>query len=96
MTCDKRVDTLGRGALLNIFAAQELKSRQAITEDEITLGLTDYTDGEYFDNFLSGILTVIKTCFKFKEYLRKVIKVMQKQALSWRSITHYHANTYLH
>ncbi|XP_060802198.1 chorion peroxidase [Amyelois transitella] len=47
MTSDKRADILGRGGLLNLFAAQELKSRQAISDDELNLDLTDHTDGPF-------------------------------------------------
>ncbi|XP_031763796.2 chorion peroxidase [Galleria mellonella] len=47
MTLDKRADTLGRGGLLNLFAAQELKSRQAISDDQLSLGLTEHTDGPF-------------------------------------------------
>ncbi|KAM3956103.1 LOW QUALITY PROTEIN: chorion peroxidase-like [Aphomia sociella] len=47
MTPDKRADQLGRGGLLNLFAAQELKSRQAISDDQLILGLTGHTDGPF-------------------------------------------------
>lgn len=46
VTHDERAATLGRGGLLNLFTAQELKARQVISEDELALGLTDHTDGE--------------------------------------------------
>ncbi|CAH2040143.1 unnamed protein product, partial [Iphiclides podalirius] len=45
VTYDGRVEELGRGAFLNLFATQELKSRQAIDDRELALGLTDHTDG---------------------------------------------------
>ncbi|KAJ0177584.1 hypothetical protein K1T71_006457 [Dendrolimus kikuchii] len=44
---DKAVQKLARGGLLNLFAAQELKARQAISDDELTLGLTEHTDGPF-------------------------------------------------
>ncbi|KAH9628118.1 hypothetical protein HF086_018334 [Spodoptera exigua] len=44
---DARAATLGRGGLLNLFAAQELKARQAISEDDLLLGLTENTDGPF-------------------------------------------------
>ncbi|CAG5033888.1 unnamed protein product [Parnassius apollo] len=44
---DERAQKLGEGGLLNLFAAQELKSRQAISDDELALGLTDQTDGPF-------------------------------------------------
>ncbi|XP_053605798.1 chorion peroxidase [Plodia interpunctella] len=47
MTSDKRADILGRGGLLNLFAALELKARQAISDEELSLGLTDHTDGPF-------------------------------------------------
>ncbi|XP_052739759.1 chorion peroxidase [Bicyclus anynana] len=47
VTYDERAQRLGRGALLNLFAAQELKSRQALTDDELALRFTDHTDGPY-------------------------------------------------
>ncbi|CAH2247511.1 jg732 [Pararge aegeria aegeria] len=47
VTYDKRAQKLGRGALLNIFAAQELKSRQALSDDDLAMGFTDHTDGPY-------------------------------------------------
>nr|XP_034828908.1 chorion peroxidase isoform X2 [Maniola hyperantus] len=47
VTYDKRAQKLGRGALLNLFAAQELKSRQALSGDELALGFTDHTDGPF-------------------------------------------------
>ncbi|XP_045767254.1 chorion peroxidase [Maniola jurtina] len=46
-TYDKRAQKLGRGALLNLFAAQELKSRQALSDEELALGFTDHTDGPF-------------------------------------------------
>ncbi|GBP21615.1 Chorion peroxidase [Eumeta japonica] len=45
VTHDKRAKELAKGALLNLFAAQELKSRQAISHQELELGLTEHTDG---------------------------------------------------
>ncbi|XP_028168651.1 chorion peroxidase isoform X2 [Ostrinia furnacalis] len=47
MTYDKRADKLGRGGLLNLFAAQELKARQALSDDELALGFTEHTDGPF-------------------------------------------------
>ncbi|XP_028026294.1 chorion peroxidase-like [Bombyx mandarina] len=47
VTYDKRVEGLGRGGLLNVFAALELKSRQAVSEDELELGATGHTDGPF-------------------------------------------------
>ncbi|KAL0881333.1 hypothetical protein ABMA27_001214 [Loxostege sticticalis] len=47
MTYDKRAEQLGRGGLLNLFAAQELKARQALSDDELALGLTGHTDGPF-------------------------------------------------
>ncbi|XP_013137630.1 PREDICTED: chorion peroxidase [Papilio polytes] len=47
VTYDERAKELGRGGLLNMFAARELKSRQAISDDELALGFTDHTDGPY-------------------------------------------------
>ncbi|KAF9823688.1 hypothetical protein SFRURICE_013169 [Spodoptera frugiperda] len=44
---DARAASLGRGGLLNLFAAQELKARQAISEDDLLLGLTENTDGPF-------------------------------------------------
>ncbi|XP_047531724.1 chorion peroxidase [Vanessa atalanta] len=46
-TYDSRAQMLGRGALLNMFAAQELKARAAITAEEIELGFTEHTDGPF-------------------------------------------------
>ncbi|XP_026727140.1 chorion peroxidase-like [Trichoplusia ni] len=46
-TLDKRAATLGRGGLLNLFAAQELKARQAISDEDLELGLTGHTDSPY-------------------------------------------------
>ncbi|CAK1578949.1 unnamed protein product [Parnassius mnemosyne] len=47
VTYDERVQKLGQGGLLNLFAAQELKSRQSISDDDLALGLTDQTDGPF-------------------------------------------------
>ncbi|XP_021203081.2 chorion peroxidase [Bombyx mori] len=47
VTYDKRVEGLGRGGLLNVFAALELKSRQAVSDDELELGATGHTDGPF-------------------------------------------------
>ncbi|XP_063374283.1 chorion peroxidase isoform X2 [Cydia amplana] len=47
MTYDDRAEKLGLGALLNLFAAQELKSRQAFSDDDLALGLTGNTDGPF-------------------------------------------------
>lgn len=47
-TLDKRAATLGRGGLLNLFAAQELKARQAISDEDLELGLTGHTDSMMF------------------------------------------------
>ncbi|XP_022826330.1 chorion peroxidase [Spodoptera litura] len=44
---DARAASLGRGGLLNLFAAQEMKARQAISEDDLLLGLTENTDGPF-------------------------------------------------
>ncbi|KAI5635150.1 peroxidase domain-containing protein [Phthorimaea operculella] len=47
VTHDKRAQNLARGALLNLFAAQELKARQVISDDELSYGLTEHTDGPF-------------------------------------------------
>ncbi|KAJ8718792.1 hypothetical protein PYW07_016348 [Mythimna separata] len=47
VTHDERAATLGRGGLLNLFTAQELKARQAISEDDLALGFTEHTDGPF-------------------------------------------------
>ncbi|PZC78137.1 hypothetical protein B5X24_HaOG202588 [Helicoverpa armigera] len=47
VTHDARAATLGQGGLLNLFAAQELKARQAISDDELALGFTEHTDGPF-------------------------------------------------
>ncbi|XP_068622326.1 chorion peroxidase [Battus philenor] len=44
---DERAQKLGHGGLINLFAVQELKSRQAISEDDLALGLTDHKDGPF-------------------------------------------------
>lgn len=46
MTYDQRAEELSQGALMNLFAAQELKARQAISDEELSLGLTDHADGK--------------------------------------------------
>ncbi|XP_072949762.1 chorion peroxidase [Epargyreus clarus] len=46
-TYDERADKLGHGGLLNMFAAEELKARQAISEDELAFGFTDQADGPF-------------------------------------------------
>lgn len=48
VTYDERAKELGRGGLLNMFVARELKSRQAISDDELALGFTEHTDGKSF------------------------------------------------
>ncbi|CAH0398998.1 unnamed protein product [Chilo suppressalis] len=47
MTTDRRAEKLAHGGLLNLFAAQELKARQALSDDELALGLTEHTDGPF-------------------------------------------------
>ncbi|XP_026330448.1 chorion peroxidase [Hyposmocoma kahamanoa] len=47
VTHDKRAEELGRGGLLNLFAAQQLKARQAVSDDELALDLTDHTEGPF-------------------------------------------------
>lgn len=50
VTYDKRAQTLGRGGLLNLFTAQELKARDAISENDLMLGFTEHTDGKIKNN----------------------------------------------
>ncbi|CAH2085944.1 unnamed protein product [Euphydryas editha] len=47
MTYDSRAQTLGRGALLNLFAAQEFKARNVITDEDLELEFTDHADGPF-------------------------------------------------
>ncbi|CAG9120742.1 unnamed protein product [Plutella xylostella] len=47
MTYEQAAEKLGRGGLLNLFAAKELKARDAISDDELMLGLTDHADGPF-------------------------------------------------
>ncbi|XP_075976327.1 chorion peroxidase [Anticarsia gemmatalis] len=47
VTTDDRANALGRGGLMNMFAAQELKARQAISDDEVALDLIGHTDGPF-------------------------------------------------
>ncbi|CAG9787474.1 unnamed protein product [Diatraea saccharalis] len=47
MITDRRAEQLAHGGLLNLFAAQELKARQALSDDELALGLTEHTDGPF-------------------------------------------------
>lgn len=47
MTYEQAAEKLGRGGLLNLFAAKELKARDAISDDELMLGLTDHADGKW-------------------------------------------------
>ncbi|KAJ2947239.1 hypothetical protein O0L34_g16949 [Tuta absoluta] len=47
VTHDKRAQSLARGALLNLFAAQDLRARQAISNEELSYGLTEHTDGPF-------------------------------------------------
>ncbi|CAK1543776.1 unnamed protein product [Leptosia nina] len=41
----KEATDVGHGGLLNVFAAQELRARQAISDDDLALGLTQDTYG---------------------------------------------------
>ncbi|XP_073952753.1 chorion peroxidase [Choristoneura fumiferana] len=47
MTYDQRAEQLSQGALMNLFAAQELKARQAISDEDLALGLTEHADGPF-------------------------------------------------
>ncbi|CAB3235173.1 unnamed protein product [Arctia plantaginis] len=47
VTYDPRANKLGRGGLMNLFAAQDLKARDAVTDDDLLLGLTGETDGPF-------------------------------------------------
>ncbi|KAG6448215.1 hypothetical protein O3G_MSEX005394 [Manduca sexta] len=47
VTYDKRADSLGRGALMNLFAAQELRARDALSEEQLSLGFAEHTDGPF-------------------------------------------------
>ncbi|XP_049870495.1 chorion peroxidase [Pectinophora gossypiella] len=47
VTNDPRTEELGRGGLLNLFAAQDLQARQALSDEDLALGLTDHTDGPF-------------------------------------------------
>ncbi|CAG4946260.1 unnamed protein product [Colias eurytheme] len=45
MTFNKKANILGQSGLVNLFAAQELRDRQALSDHELALGLTDHLDG---------------------------------------------------
>lgn len=45
VTYGKMANKLGQGGLLNLFAAQELKARDALSSEELNLDLTDHADG---------------------------------------------------
>ncbi|XP_045449395.1 chorion peroxidase [Melitaea cinxia] len=47
VTYDSRVQTLGQGALLNLFAAEEFKARSVIADEDLEFDFTDHTGGPF-------------------------------------------------